>query len=91
MVQAPEIIVAAWREARRTIKTLTERQVREEFQNFENLWSELFPMEQARLVQLLVARVEISTTGVDITLRTEGLGSAIRDLLAASERKRDAA
>lgn len=91
MVQAPEIIVAAWREARRSIKTLTERQVREEFQNFENLWNELFPVEQARLVQLLVARVEISTTGIDITLRTEGLGSVIRDLLTASERKRDAA
>lgn len=91
MVQAPEIIVATWREARRSIKTLTERQVREEFQNFENLWNELFPVEQARLVQLLVARVEISTTGVDITLRTEGLGSVIRDLLIASERKREAA
>ncbi len=37
MVQAPEIIVATWREARRTIKTLTERQVREELQNFEDL------------------------------------------------------
>lgn len=91
MAQAPEIIVATWREARRTIKTLTERQVREELQNFEDLWSELFPIEQARLVQLLVARVDISTTGVDITLRTEGLGSVMRDLLTASERKRDAA
>lgn len=91
MVQAPEIIVAAWREARRTIKTLTERQVREELDNFENLWNELFPIEQARLVQLLVARVDISTTGIDITLRTEGLGSVMRDLLTASERNRDAA
>lgn len=68
MVQAPEIIVATWQEARRTIKTLTERQVREELQNFEDLWNELFPIEQARLVQLLVARVDISTTGVDTPL-----------------------
>ena len=91
MVQAPEIIVATWREARRNIKTLTERQVCEELQNFEDLWNELFPIEQARLVHLLVARIDISTAGVDITLRTEGLGSVMRDLLTASERKRDAA
>lgn len=91
MVQAPEIIVATWRIARRTIKGLTERQVRQQLYNFEELWNELFPIEQARLVQLLVARVDISLEGIDITLRTEGLGSIMQDLFVASERKRDAA
>jgi len=91
LVQAPEIIVATWRIARRTNKDITERQVRQQLQNFEDLWNELFPMEQVRLVQLLVARVNVSLTGIDITLRTEGLGSVIHDFLAASVRKQDAA
>lgn len=87
LVQAPEVIVATWRTAKRSIKDLTERQVREVLMNFEALWNELFPAEQARLVQLLVARVDISTSGADITLRTEGLGSIMRDLLGASVRE----
>jgi site-specific DNA recombinase len=73
LVQSPEIIVATWRAARLTMKGLTERQVRDELQRFDELWSELFPAEQARLVQLLVERVDISEKGADITLRVEGL------------------
>ena len=59
---------------------LTERQVRSRLQEFTAVWSELFPAEQARIVQLLVARVEISATGADITLRTDGLGALMQDL-----------
>ena len=64
----------------RHIKGLTEQQVREHLDSFIDLWSELFPAEQARIIQLLVARVEIGTAGADITLRTEGLTSLIRDI-----------
>ena len=91
MVQAPEIIVATWRVAKQAIKGLTERQVRDELHRFDDLWSELFPAEQARIVQLLVSRVDISEKGADITLRTEGLASMMQDLWAASEQGRDAA
>ena len=91
MVKAPEIIVATWRAAKQTIKGLTERQVRDELHHFEDVWSELFPAEQARIVQLLVDRVDISKDGADITLRTEGLSSLIQDLHSASEHRQDAA
>ena len=91
MVQTPEIIVATWRAAKQTIKGLTEQQVRDELHRFDALWSELFPAEQARIVQLLVDRVDLSEKGADITLRTEGLASLMQDLRAGSERKKDAA
>src|SRR5205085_2639151 len=80
MVQSPEIVVATWRAAKEHIKGLTERQVRDHLQGFTEVWSELFPAEQARIIQLLVARVEVSATGADITLRTDGLGVLMRDL-----------
>jgi hypothetical protein len=70
---------------------LTEREVGDELRRFDALWSELFPAEQARIVQLLVERIELSEKGADITLRTEGLASLIQDLHAVSGQRKDAA
>jgi site-specific DNA recombinase len=91
MVQTPEIIVATWRAARKTLKGLTERQVRDELSRFDAQWSELFPAEQARLVQLLVDRVDISAKGVEITLRVEGLTGLVQELHTAAGEQRPAA
>lgn len=87
LLQTPEIIVATWRAARSKMKGLTERQVRGALNDFDALWAELFPIEQARIVQLLVERVDISTSGADITLRTEGLTTLLQDLRAGADRK----
>jgi DNA invertase Pin-like site-specific DNA recombinase len=84
MVRSPEIVVATWRAARQAFKGLTERQVQEHLQSFTEIWNELFPAEQARIVQLLVTRVEVTPTGADITLRTDGLGTLIQDLRPAA-------
>ncbi|KQY99385.1 resolvase [Pseudolabrys sp. Root1462] len=86
LLQSPEIIVATWRFARASIKGLTERAVRDELFRFEELWNELFPAEQARIVQLLVDRVDVSETGADIRLRVSGLAMVFNDLHNTSER-----
>lgn len=41
---------------------------------------ELFPAEQARIVQLLVERVDITIDGIAIRLRAQGLASLAADL-----------
>jgi hypothetical protein len=91
MLQSPEIIVATWRTARKNISDLTERQVADELRRFDDLWTELFPAEQARIVQLLVERVDLSESGADITLKVEGLASVMQDLRLAEKRTKDAA
>ena len=91
MVQSPEIIVATWRAAKQRAMPLSERQIAEELRRFDGLWSELFPAEQARIVQLLVDRVDLSATGIDVTLRVEGLASLVQDLGAPSRQGQDAA
>src|ERR1044071_4158781 len=83
--------MATWRTARQTFKGLTERQVRDHLHHFNDIWTELFPAEQARIVQLLVSRVEVSTTGADITLRTDGLGALMQDLRGNAEQQDRAA
>ena len=90
LLQSPEIIVATWRAARKSIAGLTERQVAEELRRFGELWAELFPAEHVRIVQLLVQRVDVSEVGADITLGVEGLSTILQDLRSTSNR-RDAA
>ncbi len=36
------------------------------------LWDELFPAEQARIVELLVERVDVRMHGVEVRLRPNG-------------------
>jgi site-specific DNA recombinase len=87
MLQSPEIVVATWRAARQSIKGLSERAVREELFRFEELWNELFPAEQARIVQLLVERVDVSEAGADIRLRVDGLSTVFNDLRNGRDRE----
>jgi site-specific DNA recombinase len=91
LLRAPEIIVRTWRAARQSIKGLSEAEVREALERLDPLWDELFPAEQAPIVQLLVERVDISPDGADIRLRTEGLTNLVADLRAIKLESRRAA
>ena len=50
--------------------------------DFDGLWASLFPAEQARIARLLIDRVIVSQQGLTVDLRTEGLSSVVRDMLA---------
>ena len=91
LLRAPEIVVQTWRTARRSIEGLSEADVRDALLRFDPMWDELFPAEQARIVQLLVERVDLGTDGADIRLRTEGLTSLVADLRAPKSEPRRAA
>ena len=43
------------------------------------LWDELFPAEQARIVALLVERVDIGTDGLNVRLRSDDLASLVHE------------
>jgi site-specific DNA recombinase len=80
LLQTPEIIVQTWRAARKADKDLTESHVRAALFEFEPLWNELFPAEQARIVELLVERVDLQPESIDLRLRVEGLTSLCSEL-----------
>jgi DNA invertase Pin-like site-specific DNA recombinase len=84
LVRQPEVIVGTWRAAREEVPEVTEDEVRDALEHLEPMWEELFPAEQARLVQLLVERVTVGPTGADIKLRVDGLSSLVRDLRGSS-------
>jgi hypothetical protein len=50
-------------------------------QQFPQLWEQLFPGEQARIVQLLVRRVTVTAEGLVIDLRTDGIAGVMREMM----------
>src|SRR5690606_7872172 len=80
LLRAPEIIIGTWRAARAEIEDLPEAEVREALERLDPIWDELFPAEQARIVQLLVERIDLAVDGLAIRLRTLGLAGPVADL-----------
>ena len=92
LLRAPEIVVGTWRAARtKHADGLSEEQVRRALADLDPLWDELFPAEQARIVQLLVERIDVGTDGFDLRLRVDGLVHLARDLSGSATDARKAA
>jgi len=87
LLRAPEVIVATWRAARRQDDGITETEVRGALHDLDPLWEELFPAEQTRVLQLLVERVEVHPSGLNLRFRVDGLRILVADIRAASERR----
>lgn len=41
-----------------------------------------FPAGQARIIQLLVRRVTVTTAGLEVDIRREGIAGVIREMVA---------
>jgi site-specific DNA recombinase len=78
----PEIVAGTWKAARLQDGGITEADARNALKQLDPLWDELFPAEQARIVALLVERVDIGTDGLNVRLRVDGLGGLAREMLA---------
>ena len=59
---------------------MTEDEAREALIQLDALWDELFPAEQARIVQLLVERIDVRMQGVEVRLRPNGLSGLVREV-----------
>jgi DNA invertase Pin-like site-specific DNA recombinase len=82
LLRQPEVVLGAWRAARASAPDMTEDEARLALERLDPLWEELFPAEQARIIHLLVDRVDIGAGGADVRLKLEGLASLARDLAA---------
>ena len=81
LLAAPELVARTWAAARREGEgDLTEREVTVLLADFATLWKDLFPAEQARIVQLLVERVDLREDALEVRIRAEGLASLVAEL-----------
>jgi DNA invertase Pin-like site-specific DNA recombinase len=85
VLQTPEIvshIAAALKEDR---GRSSEADAIEALRDFQVLWAQLFPAEQARIIQLLVRRVTVTAAGLEVDIRQEGISGIIREMIAPSK------
>ncbi len=88
LLAAPELVARTWATAKREGEdNITEREVTVLLADFATIWNELFPAEQARIVQLLVERVDLQEDALDVRIRAEGLASLVGELRQQGERK----
>jgi site-specific DNA recombinase len=85
LLRTPEVIARIWAAAKPESE-VPERDVVETITAFAPLWEELFPAEQARILRLLVERVDLTPDGIKVRLRAEGLQTLVEEL-----RRREAA
>lgn len=79
LLRTPEVIGRTWAAAKSEL-AVPEREVVETITEFAPLWDELFPAEQARIVRLLVERVDLSPDGMQVRLRADGLHTLAAEL-----------
>jgi site-specific DNA recombinase len=80
LLAAPELVARIWATAKRDDDAITEREVTVLLAEFATVWNELFPAEQARIVQLLVQRVDVQEDALEVRIRAEGLASLVAEL-----------
>lgn len=81
IVQTPEVVtkvLAALQDG----PQVREAEVIAALNDFDALWNQLFPAEQARIIQLLVRRVTVTADGLAVDVRAEGIGGVIREMIA---------
>src|SRR5512132_1802482 len=79
LLRTPEIIARTWAAAQAEGQ-IPERDVVQIVADFAQLWDELFPAEQARIVRLLIERIDLAPDGMKVRLRADGLQTLVEEL-----------
>ncbi|MEW5782651.1 MAG: recombinase family protein [Pseudomonadota bacterium] len=72
VLMSPEMVQSVWGVVRENYPALTEPEVVLSLRQMGQVWSQLFPAERQRIVQLLVERVTLREEGLEITWRESG-------------------
>ena len=85
LLRTPEMMVRTFQAMDEGNTKTPESKVMESLRNLGTLWDELFPGEQARLLQLLVAKANVTHQGVSVHLKTGGLRSLMTEMATNDE------
>ena len=80
VIKTPELVARIWKMANEDENNITEQAITAALQRIDPVWDQLFPGEKTRIIQLLVARVDVDQDGVAVQLRVVGLHGLVREL-----------
>ena len=83
-LQSPETIQGVWNTVRKQYPEVDEPTTVLAMRRIGEVWKQLFPAEQVRLVNLLIERVQLLSDGVDIVWRESGWRDLAGELRADS-------
>jgi hypothetical protein len=82
ILQTPEVVTQVLAALKRDEGVASEEYAIAALHEFKAIWSQLFPAEQARIIQLLVRRVTVTTAGLEVDIRREGIAGVVREMVA---------
>ena len=92
ILRSPEVVTQVWREIIKLKDAatvgMTETQVSVAFNQVNLVWDQLFPLEQNRIVQLLVERIIVSPNELQVKLRPNGVENLALDVIRDPGRSR---
>ena len=87
MISAPEVAARVIRTFKQEGESMDERAIVEALKRFDDIWTSLYPAEQARITRLLVGKVTVGSSGIAIDLRHQGIGRFVRDITSTNTRE----
>lgn len=82
ILQTPEVVAQVMAALKKEKGAVSEADTIAALHEFKSLWSQLFPAEQARIIQLLVRRVTVTAAGLEVDIRREGIAGVVREMVA---------
>ena len=81
VLASPEVLVDVWQHAndRSTVGSISEHSIRELLGNVHNMWQELWPLEQQRLLRLMLEKVMVKEDAIEVRIRADCIGSLIAE------------
>ena len=94
ILRSPEVVTQVWREISRlkdkAASGMNEMQVAVALNRIDLVWDQLFPLEQYRIVQLLVERIIVSPNELQVKLHPNGVENLALDVIRDPSRARSA-
>jgi len=82
ILQTPVVVSQVMAALKKEQGAVSEADAIAALQEFSALWAQLFPAEQARIIQLLVRRVTVTAAGLEVDIRREGIAGVVREMVA---------
>ena len=92
ILRAPNLLFDLVPQAKKLDPTLDEAKVTVAMTRLDLIWDQLFPAEQTRIVKMLIEKVIVSPSDLEVRLRANGIEQLVQELQAdrASTKREEA-